>query len=144
MSMAIGHFAVGTSSTIVIFHTLPLRIRIKMRIAQVFIVISGGLWAMLPDVAQFRNLLHYFNDNYWIKIGRFLRIGVPDLTVFINLIHAFHNSHWANICYFHQLMDIIDKGESPLLSGVLVLTMILIVSFIFMRELQEQRSGEKK
>ena len=144
MSMAIGHFAVGTSGTIVMFHMLPLHIRIKMRIAQVFIVISGGLWAMLPDIAQYGNLLHYFNDNYWMKISRFLQIRVPDLTVFINRIQAFHDSHWANICFFHKLMDTVDKGDSPLISGVLVLTMILIAIYIFMKELQEQRSVKEK
>ena len=103
MSMAIGHFAVGTSGTMVMFHLLPLRIRLKMRIAQVFLVILGGMWAMFPDVAQFTNILRYVNDNYWTKINLFKYIGVPDLTVLINRINAFHDSRWANICFFTSL-----------------------------------------
>lgn len=143
MSMAIGHFAVGASSTMVMFHMLPLRIRLKMRIAQVFIVVSGGLWAMLPDIAQFCGLLHYFNDNYWVKINLFQQIRAPDLTAFINGIHAFHGSYWANICFFHQLIDMVDKRDSVLASAVLILAMALIVSVLFMRELKEQRTSKK-
>jgi len=58
---------------------------------------------MLPDVAHFTNVLHYFNDNYWVKINLFQQTTVPDLTVFINRIHAFHYSRWANICFFTRL-----------------------------------------
>ena len=142
--MAIGHFAVGTSGTMILFHMLPLRIRFKMRITQVFIIVLGGLWAMLPDVTQFSNFMQYFNDNYWTKINLFHQIKPPDLTVFINLIRAFHSSRWANICFFHQLMDVIDNNDSVLVSGVLVLIMALIASFIFMKELQEQHTIKKK
>jgi len=144
MSMAIGHFAVGTSGTMILFHMLPLRIRFKMRIAQVFIIVLGGLWAMLPDAAQFSKFMQYFNDNYWTKINLFHQIKPPDLTVFINLMRAFHGSRWANICFFHQLMDAIDNNDSVLVSGVLVLIMVLIASFIFMKELQERHASKKK
>ncbi len=143
MSMAIGHFVVGAGSTMVMFHVLPLRVRLKMRIAQVFIVMLGGLWAMSPDITRFNSLLHYINNNYWMKIKLFRQIRAPDLTVFINRIHAFHNSRWANICFLHQLMDAIDKGDSPLVSGVLVLTMILVASFIFIKDFLERRTSGK-
>lgn len=99
---------------------------------------------MLPDVTQFSNFMQYFNDNYWTKINLFHQIKPPDLTVFINLIRAFHSSRWANICFFHQLMDVIDNNDSVLVSGVLVLIMALIASFIFMKELQEQHTIKKK
>ena len=142
--MAIGHFAVGTGGTMILFHMLPLRIRFKMRIAQVFIMVLGGLWAMLPDVAKFSNFMQYFNDNYWTKINLFHQIKPPDLTVFINLMRAFHDSRWANIYFFHQLMDTIDNNDNVLVSGVLVLIMALIVSFIFLKELQERHTSKKK
>ncbi len=138
MSMAIGHFAVGASCTMVMLHMLPLRTRLKMKIGRGFIVILGGLGAMLPDLKQFSNLLHYFNDNYWMKIN------LPDLTVFIDRMHAFHNSGWANICFFHRLMDVLDKHDSVLVSGVLVLAMVLIISVALMRETIERRTSQHK
>ena len=144
MSMAIGHFAVGTSFTMVAFHILPRRIRFKMVIAQVFITILAGLWAMLPDIAQFTNVMHHFNDNYWRKISLFQHVRLPDLTVFINLIRAFHNSLWANICFFHQLMDVIDKNDSILVSAVLILAMVLIVSVTSIREFQDRHSSRNE
>lgn len=144
MSMAIGHFAVDISGTMILSHMLPLRIRFKMRIVQVLIIVLGGLWAMLPDAAQFTNFMQYFNDNYWTKINLFHQIRSPDLTVFINLMGAFHGSRWANICFFHPLMDAIDNNDSLLVSGVLVLIMALIALFIFMKELQERHTSKKK
>ena len=130
MSMAIGHFAFGTSCTMVVFHMLPLRIRIKMRIAQIFIVTLGGMWAMLPDVALLSNLLR--------------RLKVPGHTIFISYAHAFHASRWANICFFHQFMDSIDKNDSVLVAGALVFIMAATVSVIFIRELQERGgTGER-
>lgn len=142
MSMAIGHFAVGASSTMVMLHMLPLRIRLKITIARGFIVILGGLWAMLPDLRQFSNLLHHFNDNYWTKINLFHQITLPDLTVFIDRMHVFHDSRWANICFFHQLMDVIDKRDSVLVSGALVLAMVLIISVALMHEITERRTSK--
>lgn len=143
MSMAIGHFAVGASGTMLLFHMLPPRVRFKMRIAQVFIIVSGGLWAMLPDAAQFSNFLQYFNDYYWTKINLFHQIKLPDLTVPISLIKAFHDSRWANISFFHRLMDVIDDGDSLLVSAGLVLTMVLVALFVFAKELQERFPRKK-
>ena len=142
--MAIAHYAVGTSGTMLLFQMLPLRIRFKMRIAQVFIIVLGGLWAMLPDTTQFSNFMQYFNDNYWIKINLFHQVKLPDLTVFINLIRAFHDSRWADICFFHQLMDTIDNGDGFLVPGVLVLIMVFIALFIFMKEYQERLTSKKR
>jgi len=142
--MAIGHFAVGASCTMVAFHMLPLRIRLKMTIAHGFIVLLGGLWAMLPDLHQLSNVLHYFNNNYWTKINLFHQIRAPDLTPFINHLHAFHGSGWANICFFHQLIDVIDKRDSVLASGGLLLAMALIISLILMSEIIERRSIKNK
>ena len=139
MSMAIGHFAVGANSTMVMLHLLPLHVRLKMTIARGFIVILGGLWAMLPDLGQFSNLMHYFNDNYWTKINLFRQIALPDLTVFIDRMYAFHASRWANICFLHQLMDVLDKRDSVLISGALVLAMVLIISGALMLEIIERR-----
>jgi len=144
MSMAIGHFAVGASFTMVMLHMLPLHVRLKMTIARGFIVILGGLWAMLPDLGQFSNLMHYFNDNYWTKINFFRQIALPDLTVFIDRMYAFHASRWANICFFHRLMDVLDKRDSVLISGALVLAMVLIISGALMLEIIERRTSKHK
>lgn len=98
---------------------------------------------MVPDIAKFSYLLRHFNDNYWVKINLFDQIRAPDLTVFINRIQAFHDSSWANICFFHHLMDAIDKHDSVLVSALLVLAMALIASVTFVRELIERRTSEK-
>ncbi len=144
MSLEIGHFAVGTSATLVMFHALPLRIRLKLRIAQVFIVMSGGLWAMLPDVAKFSNLLRNINNDYWMKVSLPRHIMLPDLTALINQVYAFHHSRWANIFFFHQLMDTIDKRDKPFVSGALVLGMVLVILAALARELLELRASKKK
>ncbi len=39
MSMGIGHFAFGASGKLVMIQTLPLHARLRIRIAQVFIVL---------------------------------------------------------------------------------------------------------
>jgi len=143
MSMPIAHFAAGASCTMVIFHILPLRIRIKIRTAQVAIIMLGGLWAMVPDIARSRNLLLRFNDNYWVKINLFGLIRAPDLTALINRIPAFHNSSWANIYFFHHLMDALDKNDSVLVSALLILVMVLIVSATFLREWRERRASQQ-
>jgi len=143
MTMAIGHFAVGVSGTMVIFHMLPLRIRLKVRFAQMFIIIVGGLWAMLPDIVQYTNVLYYIN-KYWTKIALFENTRFSDLTGFItgfiNRLNAFHHSQWANINYFHQFMDVTDKNDSIVVSGLLVFIMLGVVLFLSFREFRERRS----
>ena len=98
---------------------------------------------MVPDIARFCNLLLRFNDNYWVKINLFGLIRAPDLTALINRIPVFHVSPWANICFFHQLMDVIDKNDSVLVSALLILVMVLIVSATFLRELRERRANQQ-
>lgn len=137
MSMAIGHFAVGTSATMVAYHTLPLRIRVKMRVAQFFIFTLGGLWAMLPDLNNFTGIMRYLNDKYWTKIKPLQRTILSDFTGIINRIEALHESKWANVFFLHRLMDIIDKKDSPLISGVFIFIMISIAAFFLIKEILE-------
>ena len=142
--MAIGHFAVGASGAMVLFHMLPLRIRFKMRLGQVFVIVLGGLWAMLPDIAQFTDLMHRFNDRYWVRVNVFKQTGLSDLTGFINRVDAFHHSRWANICFFHRFMDVFDKNDSALVSGALVFVMAVTAFFILLRELQLRRHSTEE
>jgi hypothetical protein len=130
MSMPIGHFAVGASITMVASQVLPWRLRLKMGVAHVFLFVLGGLWAMLPDIAQFTYLMHRFNDRCWVRISLFQQTALPDLTGFINRVDAFHHSRWANICFFHQFMDIIDRNDSALASGALIFIMPDFDSFV--------------
>ena len=143
MSLSIGHFAVGTSCTMIIFHTLPLRIRLKMRIAQPLIFISGGLWAMLPDLAHISNSVSYLNDKYLMNIGLLHGVRTSIIHSVTDLLQAFHISPWANICFFHQLMDTWDKRDSPLISAVFVCAMVLIALATFVRDLIEQQSRKR-
>ncbi|MFC1906274.1 hypothetical protein ACFLV9_00290 [Chloroflexota bacterium] len=64
MSIAIGHFAAGTSATMAAYQLLPLHIRKRTRIAQFFIFALGGLWAMLPDINNFTGIMRSLDENY--------------------------------------------------------------------------------
>ena len=138
MSIAIGHFAVGTSATMAAYHMLPLRIRVKMRIAQFFIFTLGGLWAMIPDLGNFTGKMHYINDNYWTKIELLQGTILSDFTGIINRIEALHGSKWANVFFLHPLMDIIDKNDSLLISGILIFIMMAIAAFFLVKEILER------
>ncbi len=140
MSMAIGHFAVGTSATMVAYQMLPLHMRMKTRIAQFFIFALGGLWAMLPDLNNFTGIMYYLNDDYWTKIELFEGTILSDFTVIINRIEALHESNWANIFFLHRLMDIVDKNDSHLISGVLIFIMLSIAAFFLVKEIIERRT----
>ena len=139
MSMAIGHFAVGTSATMVAYQMLPLQIRLKTRIAQFFIFALGGLWAMLPDLNKFTGVMYHLNDNYWTKIELFKGTILADFTVIINCIEALHESNWANIFFLHRLMDIVDKNDRPWISGILIFIMLSIAVFFLVKEIIERR-----
>ena len=133
----------GVTGTAAMYHMLPFRIRAKMRIAQVFVVILGGLWAMLPDVAQFAGYLRYFNDKYWTRITILKEAKFSDLSWFISRIEAFHNSRWADICFLHKVMDTVDRNDRPLVSAMLILSMAIVVSYVFLRELDERRRHKR-
>lgn len=137
MSMAIGHFAVGASATMVAYQMLPLRTRMKMRIAQFFIFALGGLWAMLPDLNKFTGIMRHLNDNYWMKIKPLQGTILSDLTGIINRIEALHDSKWANVFFLHRLMDIIDKNDSLLISGILIFIMMSVAAFFLVKEILE-------
>ena len=143
MSMAIGHFAVGTSVTMVACQMLPLHIRTKMRMAQFFIYALGGLWAMLPDLNKFIRIMHYFNDNYWTKIELFKGTILSDFTGIINRIEVLHEIKMANIFFLHRLMDIVDKNDSPLISGILIFIMLSLSAFFVVKEIIEERTSRQ-
>lgn len=137
MSIAIGHFAVGASATMVAYQMLPLRTRMKMRIAQFFIFALGGLWAMLPDLNKFTGIMRHLNDNYWMKIKPLQGTILSDLTGIINRIEALHDSKWVNIFFLHGLMDVIDKNDSLLISGILIFIMMSAAAFFLVKEILE-------
>ncbi|MFC1958086.1 hypothetical protein ACFLVQ_00775 [Chloroflexota bacterium] len=137
--MAIGHFAVGASATMVAYNLLPFSIRTKTKVAQFFIFALGGLWAMAPDLSKFTDEMRYLNDKYWIKIELFRGTIISDFTVLINRIEALHQSNWANIFFLHRIMDIADNNDSALVSGVLIFCMISLTAFFLMKEIIQQR-----
>ena len=140
MSMAIGHFAVGTGAIILAYQMLPLHIRMKLRIAQFFIFAMGGLWAMLPDLSKFAGIMHYLNDGYWMKVGLFKGTILSDFTIIINRIEALHESNWANIFFLHRLIDIVDKNDRPWISGMLIFIMLSMATFFTVKEIVESRT----
>jgi len=139
MSMAIGHFAVGVSVTVVAIQLLPLHARMRLTIARAPMVIVGGILAMVPDIVQYLNVFHFFNTNIWPRIALFQGTRIGDLSIVIRLIEAFHNSKWANIFFFHLFLDVTDKHDSVLVSGLLVFLMAAVTSFLFFLEWQERR-----
>ena len=106
MSTGIGHFAFGATGTLVMIQMLPLHVRLRIRIAQVFIVLLGGAWALFPDLSKHTQRLKFINVRYWTKLG------LPNLDRFINLLSAFHDSRWANISFLHHVLDIVDHTDS--------------------------------
>jgi len=139
MSMAIGHFAVGASVTVVAIQLLPLHTRMRLWIARVPLVIVGGILAMAPDLAQYSNAFYFFNTNIWSRINLFNETRIADLSGMIRLVEAFHDSKWANFFFFHQFIDVADKNDSVLISGLLVFLMAALTSFLFFLEWQERR-----
>jgi hypothetical protein len=105
MSMGIGHFAVGASTSLFVLQMLPIKTRQKIP-GHWFIVIVSGLWAMLPDISK---LSHHFD--------------------------AFHDSIWANVFFFHQVMDKLDKTDGNWASGVAVLFMAVLALIMWVQEL---------
>lgn len=143
MSMAIGHFAVGTSATMLAYQMLPRHVRMKMRIAQFFIFALGGLWAMIPDLNNFTGIMHSLNDRYWTKIESFRGTIFSDLTGVINGMEALHESNWANIFFLHSLMDTVDRNDSLLISGIFIFIMISIAGVFVVKEIIERRISRR-
>ena len=133
MSMGIGHFAFGASGTLVMIQILPLRVRLRIRIAQVFIVLVGGTWALFPDLSKHAQRLKFINVRYWT------RLGLPNLDRFINLLSAFHDSRWANISFLHRALDIVDDTDSIVISSAFLVLMLVIVSMTLVREIRERK-----
>ena len=131
--MGIGHFAFGASGTLVTIQMLPLRVRLRIRIAQVFIVLLGGAWALFPDLSKHTQRLKFINVRYWTKLG------LPNLDRFINLLSGFHDSRWANISFLHHVLDIVDDTDSIVISSALIVLMLIIVSMTLVRETRESK-----
>ncbi len=110
MSMAIGHFAAGASTTFAVLHLLPPQIRRKVP-DYGFVGILAGLWAMIPDLAQF--------------VGR---------------LRSFHNSAWANIFFFHHIMDVLDRNDSIWVSGALVGFMVTLMLTLLASDFWHRRA----
>jgi len=83
MSMGIGNFTYGASGTLVMIQMLPLHARLRIRIAQAFIVLLGGTWALFPDSSKHTQRLEFINVRYLTKLG------IPNLDMFINFLSVF-------------------------------------------------------
>jgi hypothetical protein len=105
MSMAIGHYAVGASTSLAVLQMLPIKTRQKIP-GHWFVVMVSGIWAMLPDLNE---LSHH--------------------------IDAFHNSVWSNIFFFHQWMDKVDKTDSHWVGAMFILFMIVLALIMWIQEL---------
>lgn len=96
MSMAIGHFTFGVGATTGVLMITGLHKKIKNTEP---IRVSGGIWAILPDIS---------------KLISFLRV--------------LHDSWLADIFWFHRLIDVrIDPPDSVLMSAVLIGFMLVML-----------------
>lgn len=94
---------------------------------------------MVPDIAQYSNAFHFFNTNIWSRIELFQGTRLADLSGMIKLIEAFHGSKWANFCFFHQFLDVADKNDSAIVSGLLAFSMAVTTLILSLLEWQERR-----
>lgn len=82
MSLAITHFAVGASATVLVVTFFLPRIRFPRSL-----MVFGGLWAMIPDLNK----------------------GVPGQFGFAD---AIHDSSWANVFWAHRFLDVTDPTDT--------------------------------
>lgn len=82
MSLAITHFVVGASATMVVVTFFLPRIRFPRTL-----MVLGGLWAMLPDL----------NKAVASQFG---------------FVDAVHDSSWANVFWAHHFLDVLDPTDS--------------------------------
>ena len=86
--------------------------------------------------------MHYLNDNYWTKIELLQGTMLSDFTGIIDRIEALHDSKWANVFFLHRLMDILDKNDSLLISGILIFIMMSIAVLSLVKEIRERRPNK--
>lgn len=82
MSLAITHFVVGASATMLVVTFFLPRIRFPRTL-----MVLGGLWAMLPDLNKV----------------------VPSEFGFVD---AVHDSAWANVFWAHHFLDTVDPADT--------------------------------
>ncbi|SFG70569.1 hypothetical protein SAMN04488063_2725 [Halopelagius inordinatus] len=82
MSLAITHFVVGASATVLVVTFFLPRIRFPRTL-----MVLGGLWAMIPDLNK----------------------GVPAQFGFVD---AIHDSSWANVFWAHRFLDVTDPTDT--------------------------------
>lgn len=96
MAMALTHFAFGAiCATLIISYLLP-----DLKYART-VIMTSGLWAMLPDFHQVA-------------------------PIFETQLQAIHGSVLVNIFWFHQLFDLADSNESRRLAAVMLGVLILV------------------
>lgn len=82
MSLAITHFVVGATATMLVVTFFLPRVRFPRTL-----MVFGGLWAMLPDLNKV----------------------VPSELGFVD---AVHDSAWANVFWAHHFLDSIDPSDT--------------------------------
>lgn len=99
MSLAIGHFAIGVGSTLILLVVTGL----YKRPTATGLAILGGLWAMLPDI-------------HWV-------LPHADLA---SAAYMIHGHAVADVFFFHTTMDAIDATDSRVFAGKCVLLMCIV------------------
>lgn len=111
MSMAISHFAIGVSFSVILLYVTGYQNH-SLRIIPIFIF---GVLSFIPDIH------HIFTG--------------AELSA---LLIDFHTSVYANIFFMHQTMDTIDPRDSKMFATVCLLTMFLFLSILWASDVKRE------
>lgn len=111
MSMAISHFAIGVSFSVIFLYMTGYQDH-NLRTVPIFVF---GVLAFVPDIH------HIFSS-----------------TELSALLIDFHMSVYANIFFMHQIMDTVDSYDSKVFATVCVLTMSLFLSILWVSDVRRE------
>lgn len=102
--MAIAHFAVGATCTLLVITYLVPGVRYPRALP-----LLGGVWAMVPDA-------------YW---------AAPALRP---ALRPLHQSMWSNVFWFHHALDGLDPSNSRTVAAATVVALVVATVLAERRE----------
>jgi hypothetical protein len=104
MSLAVTHFAVGATLTILVVTYLVPGVRYPRAVT-----ILGGLWAMVPDA-------------HWVS------------PVAVTELRALHRSPVVDVFWFHHLLDGLDRTDSKAVAAAALGCLLVATALAERRE----------
>ncbi|NHN46530.1 hypothetical protein G9464_02820 [Halostella sp. JP-L12] len=97
MALAVTHFALGITLTLLLVHVVAPKTQYRMTLS-----VSGGLWALLPD-------LHYVVPGHW------------------GLLWGLKHTVFGNLFWFHAALDGAVQGRGSRRTAAVTLGVLLLV-----------------